>query len=431
MQYTEDMILAKCPDEASKKASRDHSNPKKWLCFFADERAVWGEIKGSGKEPYKVQIDLKDSGSKCSCPSKKQPCKHQIGLFLCYVKNQGSFKLSEQPEVIKEWLNKRDQREAKKGEPKKPIDEVAQAKRAASREKKVSDGILELQLWLKDTIRSGLLDARNKKYEYFDKMRASMIDSQAKGLANRVIELSSTNENLWEETLLKKLSQLYSICLAYTNIQALPEKFQEDIKTLIGWDQSKDQILSQESIKDQWVVLGYEKENNENLTTHRHWLFGSNTNRYALLLSYQAFSQSSPDYTFLAGSVIDADLCFYPSAYPLRALVKENRGNINQTSYTGLESLSVLENQYSTILSVHPFVDRFPVIVKNLVPLKDGSHWILMDEKGKYGYIENSFNKKFELLSVSGGKPLDLSLLFDSYRLFPLGYWQNGEYIAL
>ena len=77
-----DQILALAPDASSAKAGQSLAGRRKWLALGRDDRAAWGECQGSAREPYRTQIDLAEPAFRCSCPSRKFPCKHSLGLFL-------------------------------------------------------------------------------------------------------------------------------------------------------------------------------------------------------------------------------------------------------------------------------------------------------------------------------------------------------------
>ncbi|MCU0321926.1 MAG: SWIM zinc finger family protein, partial [Chitinophagaceae bacterium] len=135
MQLTEDQIFALAPDEASKKAGKDLSTPTKWVSKGINEQAIWGECQGSGSKPYQTQVDIGTLTFKCSCPSRKFPCKHGLGLLLFHAKNNSSFTDTTPPQWVADWLAKRTERAEKKAEQKdKPVDEAAQAKRLQARE---------------------------------------------------------------------------------------------------------------------------------------------------------------------------------------------------------------------------------------------------------------------------------------------------------
>src|SRR4051812_28757030 len=73
---TTEQVLALAPDAASVKAGQGLANPASWVSLGRDERSVWGECQGSGKLPYRTQMDAHGPAFHCSCPSRKFPCKH-------------------------------------------------------------------------------------------------------------------------------------------------------------------------------------------------------------------------------------------------------------------------------------------------------------------------------------------------------------------
>ena len=79
-------IFSHSPDDASSKNAQSLANAAKWehLGAFDDEagEVVWGEIKGSSGEVYHTRVGLDAEKFECSCPSRKQPCKHALGLAL-------------------------------------------------------------------------------------------------------------------------------------------------------------------------------------------------------------------------------------------------------------------------------------------------------------------------------------------------------------
>src|SRR5690606_344095 len=122
---------------------------------------------------------------KCSCPSRKFPCKHGLGLLLLYSRDQNLFSQASEPDWVIDWLDKRAEREDKKPtkkEKEKTVDPAALAKRQENRTKRVDDGISELRLWIHDIIRNGLIDMPGKDPSYFGNASKRMVDAQAPGL---------------------------------------------------------------------------------------------------------------------------------------------------------------------------------------------------------------------------------------------------------
>ena len=155
LNLTEEQILQLAPDDSSVKAGKGLATLSKWVLRECSGRAVWGHCQGSGKNPYQTVIDLNDIAFKCSCPSRKFPCKHGLGLLLLYARQPDQFTQAEEPEWVTAWLAKRTEKAEKKEQKAKsetPVDEAAQAKRQEKRHQKVLGGISDLEVWMKDLV---------------------------------------------------------------------------------------------------------------------------------------------------------------------------------------------------------------------------------------------------------------------------------------
>ena len=58
------------------------ASPSQWAGLGADECALWGRCRGSGREPYDTMVDHVDVAWRCSCPSRAQPCKHVLAVLV-------------------------------------------------------------------------------------------------------------------------------------------------------------------------------------------------------------------------------------------------------------------------------------------------------------------------------------------------------------
>ncbi len=74
-------MLALAPDAASQRAAAG-LGPPRWSGAGAAGDLVWGLCAGSAKQPYQAIVDLAGPAYKCSCPSRKFPCKHALALLL-------------------------------------------------------------------------------------------------------------------------------------------------------------------------------------------------------------------------------------------------------------------------------------------------------------------------------------------------------------
>ena len=95
MNLTPETALSHAPDDASKGNARALANPAKWKsigAFDSDEgEVVWGEITGSGGSVYHTRVEVDEPAFRCTCPSRKLPCKHALGLLLLRAQDASVF----------------------------------------------------------------------------------------------------------------------------------------------------------------------------------------------------------------------------------------------------------------------------------------------------------------------------------------------------
>ena len=185
--FTEEQIAQLAPDASSLKAGRDLANEKKWPDLHYNHRVIWGLAQGSGSQPYRTQVDQGSLGYNCTCPSRKFPCKHALGLLFIFARRPDLFQQSNaEPDWVEKWMNTREEKveKAKATRLHPAIKDVkSKAKREAVRLELVKAGAAELELLLRDLLRSGLLNLPNRGNGFFEQAAARMVDQQANGLA--------------------------------------------------------------------------------------------------------------------------------------------------------------------------------------------------------------------------------------------------------
>jgi hypothetical protein len=430
VNLTEDQILLLAPDEPSKKAGKDLANPSKWVTKGATNEAVWGECQGSGSKPYQTGIDLSNLAFKCSCPSRKFPCKHGIALGLLYARSGAGFGDSEAPAWVMEWINKRAQKEEKKTEVKdKPVDEAAQAKRQAAREQKVADGIEELLLWIKDIVRNGLLHVPEKGYAFWEGASRRMVDAQAPGLAGMVRALGNTPfyKEGWQTPFLDNLLNLYLLAKGYQKRESLSPLLLQDVRTWIGFTVSQEELKEKPGVLDTWLVVGKQTTDDDNLAVERSWLYGTNSKQYAVVLQFIVRGQGA-SLLLSPGMAIEAELVFYPSVAPLRALVKRQIASTAQPSVQFLSSWCQVAEAETSLCSLLPVRGERPYAVTSVMPVLYNGRWWLKDSQSHLVNLKEDFTGIWKLLALSGGHPLDLVVLGKENVYEPLGVWAGQTY---
>ena len=424
--WTAERILALAPDPSSAKAGRELAIPRKWVTLGQAEGALWGECQGSGSNPYKTCIDLSEPAFKCSCPSRKFPCKHGLGLFLLYEAQSASFPKGEPPAWVADWVKSR----AKKAEqvatrkehtPTGQVaDPAAQAKLAAQRQSRVNAGIKDLRVWLGDLARNGLSAAQGRPYSFWEAPAARLVDAQAPGLARMVRNMASVpaSGEGWPERLLEQMGKLYLLMESFERIDTLPPETQADVRTLIGWTVSQDELLQTEGVSDSWAVMSQRVENEEKLRVQRTWLWGESTGRAALLLDF-AYGNQPFDKSFASGTVVGAELVFFPGSVPQRAIVKARKPVEVRPGMRG-STISEAIGSYAGALALNPWLEYFPLLLGAVTLRRDGDSWWVKDLDGRTLPLSPGFSSGWNWLAVSEGKPVIVFGEWDGKYLRPL-----------
>ncbi len=435
--WTAERILALAPDGSSAKAGRELATPRNWVTLGQSDGAIWGECQGSGSTPYKTEIELSEPAFKCNCPSRKFPCKHGLGLFLLFESPASSFPKNEPPIWVTDWLKSRAKRAEEAAVKKeqvttgqvgisvlRPSHPAAQAKVAAQRQARVSAGIRDLQIWLGDLARDGLSAAQSRPYSFWEGPAARLVDAQAPGLARLVRSMAGVpaSGEGWPDRLLEQMGKLHLLLESYERIESLPPETQADIRTMIGWTVSQDELLSSEGVNDRWAVLGQRAEDEDKLRVQRTWLWGASTRQAALVLDF-AFGNQPLDRSLVPGTLVDAEVVYFPGAVPQRALVKKrNAATVGLSALQGMNIDRAIEG-YAAALAHNPWLERFAVVLQDVVPRRDGQIWRAQDANSKTLPILPGFGKAWEILALSGGNPVTLFGEWNGAYLLPLSVW--------
>lgn len=417
-ELTPAQIAALAPDTQTIARAQVMASPAKWPAGGQDERAVWGQCRGA--DLYDVAVDRRDLATRCTCPSRRRPCKHALALLMLAL--GGMVPPGTAPAWVDEWLGER----TPKG-PRRPPDPEAREKRIAEREAKIAAGLDELERWLDDLLRQGIANAPSRPWEMWDQAAARLVDAQAPGLARRVRALyaAATSGDGWPERVAERVGLLGVLVRAYRGRDALPEPLRAEVRAQIGWTQEKDELLAGDGVRDVWDVLGARVEEDERYRSQRTWLVGRATRQNAVVLAFSAV-QAPLDRSLVPGTAVDAELVFYPGAAPVRALVKARGEERRVDAFPGA-GVDVALGAWANALARSPFIDSFPMALAHVtpVPRKDGL-W-LRDARGDGVRIAARFAKPWELVALAGGRPIGAFGEWDGEQLHPLSAWVDGE----
>jgi hypothetical protein len=355
MGMTRTAIEAMAPDQSALTAASALLKPAKWPLRARFGRLIWGECQGSGANPYRVAADVEDQGSKCTCPSRKFPCKHALALMWTYVEDGAAFQTGDVPDWVNEWTRRR-RRDgappAATGEEKSldaahPVlterapDPDAEARRTAASRKRADEtrrsvhaATEDLDVWIADQLRTGLVGFLSALGERCRRIAARLVDAKAGALASRIDEMPSRLLALSAEeradAAIAELGKLVLLARAWRAASSDPELRREVLSA-----ETREEVLASPEaprVVALWEVLGERvATRRDGLVSHATWLLslGRTAQRFAVLLDFFPASAGRRSGAFVAGERFNAELVFYPARAPLRAVIASREGAVD------------------------------------------------------------------------------------------------------
>lgn len=337
-------------DQASLKAAAGLAKPGKWsgVGISADEALIWGECAGSGANPYRVMADLRDMGSKCTCPSRKFPCKHALALFWLSAEGIVPFDVAETPIWVSEWLARRrptggelkatksaadkDLDAARATEPEPVYDAKAAARRKAATARRTEDTerlILEaldaVEQWVSDQLRLGLGGFVDDVAARCRRIAARLVDGKAAALAGHVDEMPARLLALPGGDRMRGATvELARLVLLARGFRADPRD--PELRREVASAENRETLLADPAatrVAAAWEVLAERvRTRRDGLVSQTTWLLNLTAGpRFAMLLDFFPASAGRRNSAFTPGEQFAGELLFYPARMPLRALL--------------------------------------------------------------------------------------------------------------
>jgi SWIM zinc finger len=445
-RWNVDQVLALAPDPASRKAGRGLASSPRWSQLGSNESLVWGRFQGSAKEPYQVTVDVAEPAFRCTCPSRKVPCKHGLGLLVMWAKGNGS--IADGAEVAPfagEWAAQRAdrlQRPRTGRRSEAPADPEAQAKRLAAKIATMSAGMDDFDRWLSDIVRQGLAEARRQPFAFWDNAAGRLVDAQLPGLAEQVRVAAGTihARSDWADYLLGELGRWYLAVRAWRRLapsaaagsEAADDQLTANLRVMIGWSRPTQEVLEKgQRIKDRWTVVGRRLGGDATLQSQRTWLAGQESGEIVVLLDFAAAGAALP-VAQVVGTVVDAELALYPGGRPRRALMIGEHSLVGKAAaLPAVPDLHGALDKLADALAQNPWARRCPVGLANAVTVmeQDGRAWVVDTNHAAVRLGVDA--DPWSLLALTGGQPADLFGELEEDSFHPTTVAVGGHLVSL
>ncbi|WP_116999019.1 hypothetical protein [Desertimonas flava] len=425
--------------------------PARWSNTGVGERGLWGRYDGGSAEPYDVAVDHVGVAYRCTCPSRVHPCKHVVGLLVLWVR--WNVPTSPEPAGVVSWLARVNPGRAAgpgigaepaaptpagpgpgagESEPTPPPADTSSDPADLERQRdervaRLRAGLVELDRWIGDRMRTGLADPSIARFATWDELAARLTDARAGSLANRVRRLAGKvgASPDWHADVLAELGVLHLIAVAGQRVPELPPELADAVAVACGWLIRSADVEASVPETDTWLVAGRSDNREDLIEVRRVWLYGAKSGEWALSLSFAAYRQSL-DTTLLAGTSIVADLHRYPGR-ALRVIVGERHdGPANGVDLAETAALTVAAacDAVGRRLAREPWLERAPVIVRAAPTIGDGG-WVLTDATGSLPLVVNESLPV--LLAASAGAPVVAAAEWTAAGLVPLTVFADGR----
>ncbi|MBA3398641.1 MAG: SWIM zinc finger family protein [Acidimicrobiia bacterium] len=417
--WTVEHVAALAAGPAQFAAADDVSIVQRWSSGWHSGDALWGTYRGAANvEPYEVVVDLRPAlrdadvpRTRCTCPSRKVPCKHALALLLRWVRGDlVESDLDRLPDGAASWLARSagsrttsppaaavaseqttepgdqpagDEPGPAGGEPLDAPPDPPPPDDTSGRDERVERmlaGLVELERWLRDRMRSGLADPSLASYATWDHLAARLVDARAGALANRVRRLAGLvgASPQWHGDVLAELGMLHLLARGGRSLPSLPSHLADSLATALGWQVRQADVLDGVPETDTWDVIGRSDTREDRIEVRRTWLRGRTSARLAMVLSFAAYRQSL-DRSLPVGTAVEADLHRYPGA-GARAIVGARRSEVPAIRPSGMTLAAACEAAGAS-LAAEPWAERTVVTVDAAVTRSAGS-WVVSDETG-------------------------------------------------
>jgi hypothetical protein len=433
-RWTVTQVDQAAPDDQIRRAARHLAIPTPWNDVGVTGSLLYGRCQGSGKTPYQVSVEIAGPRYKCTCPSRKFPCKHSVALLYLWAEGHVD-EHGVAAAFASEWADRTAEQPVRRADAKPtertPDQDAAALQRIADREARVDAGLADLSLFLSDQLGRGLAHDSQQRPRRLREQAARMVDAQAPGVAGRLDQLAEIPDATtdWPVRLTEGIGRLHLLIRAWQNRASLPDDLAATVRSHVGFTVRSQDVLATPGVRDTWVVLGLRDSDEDRVSVRRVWLRGLATHRPALVMFFAAGGAPLVSNLY-PGTALEATLHFYPGRPSLRAAVgdrAEQTTPFTSTLPDGIGLAAALA-QWRDALAADPWIQQWPLLVTGELRKAPGKGFGLADEDASVAVIGD---KAWPALAVSGGWPCTFAGEFGSDGFRPSAVVLAGRLVVL
>lgn len=406
-------VLGLAPDGQVASSATRLASSSGWQGLGQAPAALWGLCRGSGQNPYRVCVDLGDRATKCSCPSRKFPCKHGLALQLLHAREA----LPEDgvPGWVEEWLTKRHAAAAPADDSPEAVErrQKAKEKTAGKRQEAVRGGVGGLRDWLADLAGAGIATLPGRDAAWWHSITARMVDAQAPGLASAIGELRdvvAAGGPVWTQDAADRLGGLHLLARLSETAQG---PLSDVVRARLGFPVPEEQVRATPGWSDRWVALLRVERDDDLVRTVRQWAWGRGRGEWVVAVRH-AGGGAKPAPPLPHGLEVDGVLHPYPGVPPHRVAVGEVLGSRSAEAIpvpaTWQESLAGVERA----LRADPWQRLHPLGCAGVRPTSDTKHLVDATRRAVPVRGDAALDRA---LAMTGGDPFDAWGLWDGRNL--------------
>ncbi|HEX6343307.1 SWIM zinc finger family protein [Umezawaea sp.] len=387
-----------------------------WTGLGRTPAVLWGLCPGSGKNPYRVCVDLGDRASRCSCPSRKFPCKHAVAVQLLHARGEVAVAAEEAvPDWVSDWVSKRHAVAA-------PVDASPEAeerrarakeKTALKREEAVRGGVAALRDWLSDLAGSGIAGLPGRDAAWWHSITARMVDAKAPGLAAAVGELREVVAAGGPQWAVDAADRLGGLHLLARLSETAEGPLGDVVRARLGFTVPEEQVRAAPGWSDRWVALLRLETDDGPFRTVRQWVWGRDRAEWVVGVKHLG-GGGKPVPPLPHGAEVTGTLHPYPGVPPHRVvvgeLVGERRAQAIPVASTWREAVAGLE----PALRADPWQRLHPL---GCGAVRASGDLRFLVDAGRRGLPVRGDAALDRALAVTGGEPFDAWGLWDGHGL--------------